>query len=346
MIENKKRSKCGWSHRAFTLVELLVVIAIIGMLIALLLPAVQAAREAARRMQCTNHLKQFGLGMHNYADVNEFTLPIVATHPVGIPGFPPPGRGYRQTWIPHLWAFIEQTALRDQFDFNKHFYEWPNCSGNITDNLSSQANVPIYYCPSDRPGALWTADIFHYRRGNYMANMGNDWFWHGGGVPYPYKTPDTSEDGRWKGAPFLFNISVSLSEITDGLSNTLFLSEVLCAPDDHFDFRGGLINDEGPGPAFMTVTSPNSRTPDSARCKAGGHAAPSWATESLTTKIPCNDLIGVSGDERYQAARSNHPGGVNAALGDGSVRFVSETIALAIWRAAGAAYGGALQSLP
>ncbi|MCL2623625.1 MAG: DUF1559 domain-containing protein [Planctomycetaceae bacterium] len=342
---NEKQVKMSWGNvHAFTLVELLVVIAIIGILIALLLPAVQAAREAARRMQCTNHLKQYGLAMHTYADANKQKLPFGNTHPVTWVPFPG-GVLPRGTWVPRIWPFIEQTALYDRYDFSRGFYELPNCSTVATDETPTSANVNIYYCPSDRPGAMWLADPYIYRRGNYVVNMGNDWFWHSN-LSYPYKTDATSEEERWKGAPFMFNISVGMGEITDGLSNTMLLSEVLCADDGHFDFRGGVFNDEGPGHSFMTVTGPNSRTPDSVRCRTSASGT-SLAAVSLMTKLPCNDLTGTtSGDERYQAARSNHTGGVNVGIADGSVTFVSETIDIATWRAAGSSKGGESKSLP
>jgi len=345
---NQRNVKQRRGVRAFTLVELLVVIAIIGILIALLLPAVQAAREAARRMTCTNHLKQYGLAMHNYADVNQFKLPYGNTHPTtGWKNFPGGDNLQRSTWVPRIWPFIEQTALYDQYDFNVGFFAPPNCAQDTTTATPTSANVSIYYCPSDRPGAAWTADPYFYRRGNYVANMGNDWFWHSD-LTFPYKTNDVSEEGRWRGAPFMFNISVGMAEISDGLSNTMVLAELLCAQDGHFDFRGGVFNDEGPGHSFMTVTGPNSRTPDSVRCRlTSGDGSGAVAQASLTTKMPCNDLVGTtSGDERWQAARSNHTGGVNVALGDGSVRFVSETVSIAIWRAAGSSRGGESVSLP
>lgn len=121
--------------RAFTLVELLVVIAIIGVLIALLLPAVQAAREAARRTQCTNHLKQFGLGMHNYMDVNDTALPYGATTPgwgdyFGVASMP------RSTWMPRIWPFIEQQTLYSMYDFTKAWHVMPNCHTTDPDTIT------------------------------------------------------------------------------------------------------------------------------------------------------------------------------------------------------------------
>jgi prepilin-type N-terminal cleavage/methylation domain-containing protein/prepilin-type processing-associated H-X9-DG protein len=333
-----RQQKTKKGKRAFTLVELLVVIAIIGVLIALLLPAVQAAREAARRMQCANHLKQYGLAMHNYMDVNKQKLPCGNTNPTSL--FKGIGAGQqRHTWLPRIWPYIEQQTLYSQYNFNIGFYQSPNNEDNQTAVTPTSTKIPIYYCPSDRPNAMWTGDAVNYCvRSNYVVNMGNDWFWNQTQV-YPYK--NTSATNPWTGAPFYLNINVDASEITDGLSNTMFLSELLCAEDAHFDFRGHIFNDEGPGASFMTVTGPNSRTPDVCICKGSGTDTSSTiATASLLTKMPCTNLVGsATVDERWQAARSNHSGGVNVAMGDGTVKFASETIAIDNWRAAGSASG-------
>jgi prepilin-type N-terminal cleavage/methylation domain-containing protein len=331
-------------RRGFTLVELLVVIAIIGILIALLLPAVQAAREAARRMQCANHLKQYGLAMHTYMDAWQQYLPCGNSNPIG--GFQ--GTQQRHTWLPRIWPYIEQQALYSQYNFNIGFHQSPNNEDNQTAITPTSSKVSIYYCPSDRPDAMWTGDANYCCRANYVTNMGNDWFWHGNsgrnGAPFPYKL-DTAAN-PWTGAPFYLNIYVSAAEISDGLSNTMFLSELLCAEDAHFDFRGYIFNDEGPGASFMTVTGPNSRTPDMCICRANSTEATSGsdtdiAIASLSTKMPCTNLVGgADNNERWQAARSKHTGGVNVCLGDGSGTFVSETVAIDIWRAAGSASGG------
>ncbi|MDR1959691.1 MAG: DUF1559 domain-containing protein [Planctomycetaceae bacterium] len=345
--QQKRRKK---EKDAFTLVELLVVIAIIGILIALLLPAVQAAREAARRMQCSNNLKQFGLAMHNYMDAHQQKLPCGNTNPVGT--FRGIGAGQqRHTWLPRVWPYIEQQALYSQYHFNIGFFASPNTATDRTTVTPTSSKVSCYSCPSDRPEAMWTADAYYYCRGNYVVNMGNDWFWHGGSdsnAPYPYKR--NTATNPWTGAPFYLNINTDASEITDGLSNTMFLSEVLCAEDDHFDFRGSLFNDEGPGASFMTVTGPNSRTPDMCICKGKNSDATGSNSEiaiaSLQTKMPCTNLVGAAtGDERWQAARSKHTGGVNVAMGDGAVNFVSETLAIDNWRAAGSASGGESKGL-
>ncbi len=324
-------------RKGFTLVELLVVIAIIGILIGLLLPAVQAAREAARRMQCTNNLKQFGLAMQTYADANKSHLPFGMTYPTnGWKAF----EGIaceRSTWVPRIWPYIEAQSLYSQYNFSVGFYQEPNCYYNQP-TKASPVNTPIeyYFCPSDRPGALWRGDGYSQSRGNYVVNMGNDWFWNSAVASMPYKNPG------WKGAPFYLNISVNLAQIIDGTSNTMLMSEVICvANDSSFDFHGQLFNDEGPGPGFMTVTGPNSSTPDSCYCYTGASGSALNTTDRF---IPCTGTP-LSGDERYQAARSKHSGGVNTAFCDGSVRFVSDAADLEAWRAVGSTMGSETKTL-
>ncbi|MFO7905621.1 MAG: DUF1559 domain-containing protein [Planctomycetota bacterium] len=299
----------------FTLVELLVVIAIIGILVALLLPAVQAAREAARRMQCTNNLKQYGLAIHNYADTYGEALPFGSTYPVTwVAGAPTPVM-QRHAFIPRLWPFLEQQALADRYDFVQPFY--------VGENLTSVASpIDIYYCPSDRPRAMWKTDPYTRCRGNYVCNFGNDYYWYPDeGTRAPFRRPE------WRGAPFMFLFNIRLTEIEDGLSNTLAMSEIIMANTDAGnDARGDVFNDDGGRATFMTMTTPNSTEPDHVHLNCGypnDHPAPCIAVSHLN----------------YQAARSKHPGGVNACFCDGSVHFISETVDLEAWISAGSSRG-------
>lgn len=300
-------------HLAFTLVELLVVIAIIGILIALLLPAVQSAREAARRAQCTNNLKQWGLGMQLYENTHGH-YPYGTISGEGLlGGGDSPGRAVREhanvgglgasrrgTWVIALWPFIEQQQLYDQYDFNYHIF-------NDENNDCAKAQVPLYDCPSDRQ-SMWTANEHTHARGNYLVNWGNGSF--------------RQNETDFRGAPFSMNEQYRNADILDGLSQTMFMSEVLKpVANDHFDFRGGLLNDDQSSAQFMALYTPNSGV-DSTRCVDPQRPA------------PCQ-----LGAKTYLQARSKHPGGVNVLFGDGSVHFITDSIALKTWQALGSSQG-------
>ena len=214
-------------RHAFTLVELLVVIAIIGILIALLLPAVQAAREAARRSQCVNNLKQWELAVQMYESVNKW-LPF-GSH-----------QGPRRSWPPNLWPYIEESTLSTQFQYGVDFWLPPN--------LALCANqIPLNFCPSDRVG-MWYGDPYTRSRGNYVINFSNG----------SYNNTAVAGAGTFSSGPFLLNQQIQLKKITDGTANTMFMSEIIMALNDsYYDTRGDMLNDDCGCAEYMTINTPN-----------------------------------------------------------------------------------------
>jgi len=298
-------------RRGFTLVELLVVIAIIGILIALLLPAVQAARESARRTQCANNLKQWGLAMHNYHGTYN-TLPY-GTISDGNTGTGGPDR---KTFVIGLWPFLENQNVANLYDRNLPFW-------NIANRPAVMSQIAMYYCPSDRGPAMWRGDGYTRARVNYVVNFGSASFFQNKAIAGVSYVPSPFGDyPQGKHPPTWY------SQITDGLSNTMLMSEVMLAlNDEDFDVRGDVINNHPGAAIYMTYNTPNAGV-DTMLCQGMDRNYPA----------PCTDLGG--GVDAVVSARSKHTGGVNVMLADGSVRFVADSVAIAYWRALGSMSGG------
>lgn len=300
------RTHAKGKTRGFTLVELLVVIAIIGILVALLLPAIQAAREAARRTQCVNTLKQWGLSMQMYHNDHK-RLPYGCL-------FTP-----RQSWVMHLWPYIEETALAEANDIKVDFWVPPVTIENSLEGLGCKY-VPLYYCPSDAQGVDQFEDRYNRRRGNYVVNWGVATF---GGVFRESDIAGVAPFSHIDGRPETPR-KASYADITDGTAKTLMMSEYLKAhtPKD-WDWRGDIQNNEGVF-RFHTIQTPNTSVHDV--------IASNWFRD---TGDPLMPAIAGTFSRQQNAARSRHPGGVNALLCDGSVDFYSNDVALNPWKALG-----------
>jgi prepilin-type N-terminal cleavage/methylation domain-containing protein/prepilin-type processing-associated H-X9-DG protein len=312
-------------RRGFTLIELLVVIAIIAILIGLLLPAVQKVREAAARTKCANNLKQWGLAMHGYHDANKNFPPFSTSTP------------NRQTWAPCAMPYLEQANLVAKYNLSQDWYS--------ANNLPvTQIPLPVFSCPSDRQNAMWLDQSGYISaRGNYVACYGNLTFGSntaigtGRGI-FGCATITNAAGNQF--TPYYTRIT----QISDGTSNTILMSEVIVSKQDNNqngggtwqngDFRGHIWHDAymaSPSHCpniFMTINGPNSSVPDNALCGIASAPDP---------LMPCADSGTTT---RVNTARSRHPGGVNVVMADGSLRFVANSIKLSAWNAMGSMDAG------
>lgn len=300
-------------RKGFTLIELLVVIAIIAILIALLLPAVQQAREAARRSTCKNNIKQIGLALHNYHE--SFTsLPSGSIVQLNAAGDKYSGHGW--TWHATILPYLDQAPL-----YNK--IQGPASSGmgaesggstSTKQRLAGRTIIPVFWCPSQpdvRQGPakdLYGTSNYNGNMGTLIGNSGDNCY--GGAIT---TAAQMAAKGGCMGADGIFFISsgVKFRDITDGLSNTIFVSEVIDSGGDS-DLPGGAGSDRK-------------------YCFSGGADGnpPSEMTEYLIA-TETNDPIN-SGNE--EAAGSYHVGGAHFVFGDGRVKFLSENIDMTLYRA-------------
>ncbi len=316
------RRRCG-----FTLVELLVVIAIIGILIALLLPAVQSAREAARRMQCANNVKQLGLAFHNYHSTwNAFPMGYGPLGRVGGGGYGGgTGDGIEWPWCVRLFPYLEQQSLYDDIDWGIN----PGSADPRMFHIIS-AQISGFHCPSDpNTETRWNDDgtcsstgAMHGRI-SYAGNLG---IGPQEGPIIPATSYATRQPRQRIRGVLSYNWGIRIGHITDGTSNTALTGELRVGVG--CTVRGVHSYDEGP--IYMHDYTPNDPTPDEAR----------WCgAEDMASHVaPCIKI--TKQNMEVHTARSCHPGGVTLGLCDGSVRFVSETISLGVWQAIATPDGG------
>ncbi|HEX3451505.1 MAG TPA: DUF1559 domain-containing protein [Isosphaeraceae bacterium] len=338
------------NRRAFTLIELLVVIAIIAILIGLLLPAVQSAREAARRAQCTNNLKQIGIAVHNYEG-------SFGSYPLGTiiaiwPSDPALSQGnYRWGTLAFLTPFFEQTSVFNSLNFSFPLYgePVPVLSSQVYPANRTSVNVmaSLFLCPSDRMERLETADGFLGGEGRQFAPTN-----------YQFCAGSGSGGGDVTVADGVFRVNVITRHqaITDGLSNTAFASESLLGSGGvrtilpnagPFDPKVlfASVSWQGSAPLSITPTAcanPISYSPNRLFTWADG----SYSDGLYNHYYPPNTLlmdciVGINGvNDGWKAARSRHPGGVNVLYGDGSVHNVKDSINSLVWAGIGTRAGG------
>ncbi len=317
-------------NRAFTLIELLVVIAIIAVLIALLLPAVQAAREAARRSQCVNNLKQIGLALHNYHDVNG--------------AFPPPkiysgsclssngGKGWslNTTGFTLILPYIEQVTMANAYNFSQASAGEAWNGGNTTLLGSPLVNttvvsslVSVYACPSDQvpplsdSGGVNPGDPFNRqqaRLSNYLFCVGyyEEYFCPAVLMPEPQAQ-----------AAFYSDLSTRLADFQDGTSNSCLVGEA----------RQNMIGSPGPSWGSGYHTSSHGRAPRPQDDAAAAQWLPNYPAGTLVNV----DFPGTPPNPQklpfaWQFS-SLHSGGINMVFGDGSVKFIKNSISLNVWPA-------------
>jgi prepilin-type N-terminal cleavage/methylation domain-containing protein/prepilin-type processing-associated H-X9-DG protein len=338
------------NRRGFTLIELLVVIAIIAVLIALLLPAVQAAREAARRAQCVNNMKQIGLALHNYHSTNDTFPPGAITNFGNAPG----GVQWNQmSSLALMLPFIEQNAIYSSINFsntatNNTNPVWIDPGGNGT---ARAQQINSFLCPSDG-NAKSLADGMNGRLNSYLASMGTTEL---GGY-------NTSATGI-----FCTNTCYGLRDITDGSSNTIAFGEKLVGTPGQFGGQGigyrgnGLTGSNASASVYDATTMPGVILNDLNSCNTIWFGFTTTGNQNLVDQEGQYWMVGATGftlfntivppnsttykwgscrnvcngcncdGSQFVNTSSNHSGGVNILMGDGSVRFLKNTVAQSIY---------------
>jgi prepilin-type N-terminal cleavage/methylation domain-containing protein len=334
----------------FTLVELLVVIAIIGVLVAMLLPAVQAAREAARRSSCGNNLKQLGLALHNYHDIHK-GLPFIRVRTNSSP--PDAWNTNNINWLARILNQMEQGPLYERIDWTL----WPGNS-HANHAVVRQTLIESYRCPSD-PGKgnfPWTDPTGVKRTGpqptigdaptNYVACIGHD----SQIQTRPNSARGWAAEGQYRSATDKGG-NTGLVDFLDGTSNTLAISECLIGfPQINANSSFNTAPDSVTATNNGCPTTPIAGTGASGACRGGtwfrGYESETMAFTTLMT--PNSKLwdCGSNSNDTLFAARSAHRGGVQVTLGDASTRFVADSVDWNVWKFVGGMKDGQAVQMP
>lgn len=309
----------------FTLVELLVVIAIIGVLIALLLPAVQQAREAARRMQCTNHLKQLGLALHNHHDT------YLRFPPGGAQDQPPFGTAtannttWGSSWLVYILPFVEENTIYDQWQF----YGSSGVFNSNNNAVVKGIEMDKYRCPSSPLPGFSRSNSGNSASVTYVGISGAV-----DGIIPGYTESRITHNARGgmhsAGGMFFASSKIKFSDLTDGTSNTMAASEhgnwLTDTSNNKQDWRASQ-------PWSWTIGCKSSDSPPNMTYNGDNRpfniTTIRYTINRTTGWTDDEDTTGVGNDGGANIPlNSTHPGGVNVLLGDGSVRFIAETIQL------------------